>query len=212
MTSSSKTDEALAQAEEAYADDPERAEMLRTVRRFKASWIELAEGLTRARASGSWKRWGYETFEDYAKRELHLRQETVDKLTGSFQFLRKRAPEMLDRDAIRTPMPSYQAIDFLRRAESESDAPKDMVDAIRHKILEEGAPFAQVSKEFKDKVFPLAPAEKRSKDAQAIKNVAGRLREILKSTRAVPKQLATDVTAALDELLLAVSPQDEAAA
>ena len=46
-----KTDSALAEAEQAHADDPERAELLRRARRFKTSWIELAEALTATRRS-----------------------------------------------------------------------------------------------------------------------------------------------------------------
>ena len=71
--------EALAQE---HGDDPERVELLHRARRFKASWIELAEGLTAARRHAHWRRWGFASLEEYAKSELHLRPETVEKLTG----------------------------------------------------------------------------------------------------------------------------------
>ena len=77
-----KTDVALAAAEEKHADDPERVEVLRRARRFKASWIELAEALSNVRRSGDYKKWGYASFEDYTRTELHIRQETADKLVG----------------------------------------------------------------------------------------------------------------------------------
>src|SRR5258708_4294063 len=95
-----KVDAALAAAEEAHADDPERAELLRRTRRFKASWIELAEALSQARRGSEFRRWGYASFDDYTKQELHLRPETVEKLVGSFLFLKKRAPEVLSRDGV----------------------------------------------------------------------------------------------------------------
>ncbi|HMI86187.1 MAG TPA: hypothetical protein VK550_18965, partial [Polyangiaceae bacterium] len=79
-----KVETALAAAEMAHADDPERVDLLRRTRQFKASWIELAEALTESRRRGGFRRWGYDSFEDYTRRELFLRQETVDKLTGSF--------------------------------------------------------------------------------------------------------------------------------
>ena len=72
-----KTEAALAEAEKAHADEPERAELLRRARRFKASWVELAEALTDAKRGRRWREWGYESFESYAKNELKLRQETV---------------------------------------------------------------------------------------------------------------------------------------
>ncbi len=96
----SKTEAALADAELAHAADPERAELLRRARQFKASWLELGEALTRAKRGGNWKGWGYDSFEAYAKAELRLKPETVDKLTGSFTFLQRRAPAVLARDAL----------------------------------------------------------------------------------------------------------------
>ena len=75
-----KTDAALADAERAHMDDPERAEVLARARRFKASWIELAEALSSVKRSGRWKQWGYESFEAYAQGELRIRQATAEKL------------------------------------------------------------------------------------------------------------------------------------
>ncbi len=117
-----RADDALAAAQRS-ATDPERAEMIARVRRFKSSWFELAEALTQVRSDGRWKRWGFSSFEDYWRRELHLRKETVDKLTGSYGFLREHAPEVLTREVDLTPLPSYQAVDFWRRAE-EAEAPE----------------------------------------------------------------------------------------
>src|SRR5205823_5083179 len=54
---------------------------------FKRSWLELAEYLTEAQRTGSFKDWGYRTFEAYAQHELHLKRETALKLTRSFDFL-----------------------------------------------------------------------------------------------------------------------------
>src|ERR1700677_4223653 len=93
-----KTETLLAEAEQAHADDPERAEALRRARTFKASWIELGEVLIRVKRSGHWKTWGYESFEAYAQAELFLRPQTVEKLKGSYAFLQRRAPSVLSRD------------------------------------------------------------------------------------------------------------------
>ena len=141
-----KTEAALAEAEMAHADDPERAELLRRARRFKASWIELAEALTRAQRAKRWKEWGHESFEAYAKSELRLRHETVDKLTGSYSFLKRRAPAVLARDALEEPIPSYQAVDFLRRAEASAEAPRGTLEAIRRRVLDDavGSPGTEL--------------------------------------------------------------------
>ncbi|HLK37577.1 MAG TPA: hypothetical protein VKU41_12545 [Polyangiaceae bacterium] len=205
-----KTEAVLAEAEAAHADDPERAELIRRARRFKASWIDLGEALTALKRSGRYRDWGYETFDAYAKAELHLRQETVDKLTGSYSFLQRRAPSVLARDAIRDRIPSYQAVDFLRRAEASDEAPRDAVDAIRRKVLEEAAPAASIAREFRDVVFPIDAGERRSKELAGLKNVAKRLHELLAQTRAVPRKLAQEVGGSLERLLDAIGDQEAA--
>lgn len=207
-----KTDAELAASEAAYADDPERAEVIHRARRFKASWIELAEALTSVRKGAQWKGWGFESFEDYAKTELRLRPETVEKLTGSYQFLQKRAPEVLRRDGLSSPIPSYQAVDFLRRAESQENAPDDAVSEIRRRVLDEAAPLPTVARQFRDTVFPIDEAERKKRDAQGIKNVASRLRELLGETRAVPKKLAAEASDVLERVLAAVEERGEQAA
>src|SRR6185369_14673633 len=132
--SRTKVDAELAQSETQHANDPERVDVIAKVRRFKASWFELGEALSEQKKSQSFKQWGFSTFEDYCKKELHLRQDTVEKLTGSFTFLRARAPEVLRRDGRDSVIPSYQAVDFWRRAE-EAEAPKEALREIRQHVL-----------------------------------------------------------------------------
>jgi hypothetical protein len=206
-----KTDAALADAEAEHADDPERAELLRRARRFKSSWIELAEALTSAKRHALWRSWGYDSFEAYAKAELHLRQETVDKLTGSYTFLQRKAPAVLQRDGLRERVPSYQAVDFLRRAEEREEAPREVLNELRTRVLEEAAPAATVTRAYGDVVFPIDEAAKRARDAAGVKNVAKRLRELLGETRAVPRKLAGEVSAALDRLLESIEDKEAAA-
>jgi hypothetical protein len=207
-----KTEAALAEAELAHADDPERSEVLRRARQFKASWLELGEALTGVKRSGSWQGWGYDSFEAYAKAELRLKPDTVDKLTGSFTFLQRRAPAVLARDALREPIPSYQAVDFLRRAEASEGAPREAIAEVRRRVLEEGAPAATVAREYRDVVFPIDEGQRRARDAAGIKNVATRLRQLLAETHSVPRKLVAEVDGALDRLLGVLSRDTEHAA
>jgi hypothetical protein len=206
-----KTDAALADAERAHADDAERAELLRRARRFKTSWIELAEALTATKRGGRFREWGYDTFEAYAKTELHLRQETVDKLTGSYSFLQRKAPAVLQRDPLSAPMPSYQAIDFLRRAEESQDAPREAVDEIRRRVIEEAAPAGRLTRQYGDVVFPIDEDTRNARDAAGVRNVAKRLRELLENTRSVPRRLAAEACGVLDRVLEAIDEREEAA-
>ena len=206
-----KTDAALAEAERAHTDDPERAEVLARARRFKASWIELAESLSSVKRSGHWKNWGYDSFEAYAKGELRIRQETADKLTGSYSFLKRRAPSVLERDALEERIPSYQAVDFLRRAEASEGAPKGAVEEIRRRVLEDAAPVASIARAYGDVVFPIDGEQRKARDALGLKNVARRLRDLLGETHAVPRKLASEVDGALGRLLEALEAAEEAA-
>jgi hypothetical protein len=208
-----KTDHTMESAEKDFAtSDPERASLIACARRFKSSWIELAAALTRVKRGGQWSLWGYDTFEHYAKSELHLRQETVDKLTGSYVFLQKRAPSVLDRDGLSTPFPSYQSVDFLRRAEEADGVPKEALGDIHRLVLDEGAPLASVARQYKDVVFPMTAEDRRSRDASTLRSAATRLRDLLPETKAVPKRLAADVGAALERLLAALGEGNEEAA
>jgi hypothetical protein len=199
--SRTKVDEELEVTELTFADDPERANVVARVRRFKASWIELAEALAEVKRASRYTSWGYESFEAYAKKELRLKPDTVDKLLGSFSFLRKRAPEVLERDGVARSIPSYQAIDFLRRAEESEEAPKEAVAELRKRVIDEGAGLPQVQKQFKDVVFPPTADERKDRDKNAIINTATRLRDLLNDTRAVPRHVAVEVRTAISTML-----------
>ena len=110
---------------------------------------------------------GVQTFEAYAKAELHLRPETVDKLTGSYSFLQRKAPAVLQRDPLREPMPSYKAVDFLRRAEESHDAPREAVEEIRRRVIDEGEPAGRITRQYNDVVFPIDEDARASRDAAA---------------------------------------------
>src|SRR5262249_12393327 len=154
-----KTDDVLAAAEIQHAHDPERAELIARTRRFKASWFELGEALTEVKRAERFKNWGHATFDDYCRKELHLKRETADKLTGSFAFLHTRAPEVLRRDGRDAPIPTYQAVDFLRRAEEESGAPPETLNELRRHVLDEGTPLPKISRIYREAIFPLDPEE-----------------------------------------------------
>lgn len=206
-----KTDEALAAAEATHAGDPERAELLARARRFKASWVELAEALTEARRAARWKRWGFGSFEEYSRRELHLKPETVEKLTGSYAFLHRQAPEVLARDGVTAPLPSYQAVDFWRKAEAEG-APEETLREIRHHVVDENASAPAISRKYKEIIFPLADDEKQARETAQLRSAAKRLAELLDGTGAVSKKLAGDVKGAVERLIEALSGEEAKAA
>jgi hypothetical protein len=208
MTARTKTDEELERAEAAHADDPERAELIARVRRFKATWFELGEALTEIKRSGRYRRWGFQSFEDYCKRELHLRQDTADKLTGSFTFLKNKAPQVLGRDGRDAPIPTYQAVDFWRRAE-ESEAPAETVDEIRRHVVEEGTPLPKLSRLYREVVFPLDEDTAREGRKKTLRATIDRMIELLalgKDDGAVPAHLAAEIEEPLQRLAQHLKP------
>lgn len=201
---SAKTVAQLEAAEEAHLSDPERADMLRRARMFKTGWVELAEALVRVRKKRAFEAWGYATFEDYAKKELRLRQETVDKLTGSFLFLKERAPDVMERDGVNQKIPSYDSVDFLRRAEEKNEAPREVMDELRQKVLEHPVSMPTLSKHFAPRVFPPTDGERSLREHAAMKSAAERLRDTLAESRSAPKGLAGDLTMLLERFLAAL--------
>jgi hypothetical protein len=197
----------LAEAERVHADDGERAELLARARRFKASWVELAEALSACRKASAWRRWGFASFDEYTRKELHLRPETVDKLTGSYSFLRARAPEVLARGPDE-PIPSWQSVDFLRRAEEKEGAPAEAVAELRRRVIDDGAALPSLTRKYREVIFPLADEEKADRDARQLRSAARRLAELLEGSGAVPRRLAREVGEAVARLIEALGDDD----
>ncbi|HQY65467.1 MAG: hypothetical protein IPF92_11635 [Myxococcales bacterium] len=191
----------LEASEQAHRADPERADMLRRARLFKTGWLELAEALVRARKKRSYEAWGYASFEDYTKKELRLRQETVDKLTGSFLFLKERAPDVMERDGLTQKIPSYDSVDFLRRAEERHDAPPEVMDELRKKVLEHPVSMPTLSKHFAPTIFPPSEPDRVAREKASMKAAAERLRDALTESRSAPMGLAGDLITLLERLL-----------
>lgn len=202
--SETKTDRELRALEDAHADDPERAEVLRRTRRFKASWLELAEALTEVRRAGKFHAWGYDDFQAYVKKELHLRPETAEKLTASYSFLNRRAPHVLRRDGVQDKIPSFEAVEFLRKVEEKEDAPIEDVADVRKRVLEDGASVTSLAKQYGPKLFPVEPAVKKERDTAQLKQTATRLRELLERSEGAPRGLGTELKSLLDKLLEAL--------
>src|SRR5215813_9913533 len=145
--------------------EDQRAFLLECVKRFKRGWVELAEALVRVREAEAYRRWGYGSFDEYVTRELRLKRGTVDKLCASYGFLRANAPKLL-RDApddVVQPVPSWQAVDFVARAEERGAAPPEVLGEMKRAAFDEGAPAQALSRKYKEVAFPIADDEKRAR-------------------------------------------------
>jgi len=198
---------------QAFQGDEERVELLRRARRFKASWIELGEVLQIALQERRFLRWGFASFDEYCRKELHLKPETAYKLTGSYAFLHKRAPEVLRRDGLSAPIPSADAVDFWRRVEERADgteAPAAARQEPRRAVIEDAQPAAALKRRYQEVFFPLEPSDQAERDRVQLLAATRRLAQLLAATRLVPKPLVEEVDARLERLVVALQALQKA--
>jgi hypothetical protein len=201
---STKTDREMEDTMLAVADDPERVDVLAKARHFKRSWIELAEALCRVYERESWVQWGFAGFEEYCRKELHLKKATVAKLLGSYRFLQARAPRVLERTQSEptAPVPSWQAVDFVARATERGAVDDDTMEEIERAAFDEGADAPLLSRRFKEVAFPVNEAERGEKLRQQLAGAARRLANLIAEPDApVPHEVAVAVEESLGRLL-----------
>lgn len=214
-----KVDAALAAAEKRHAKNHERAELIARARRFKASWIELAEALASCQKRQLYTEWGFVSFEEYYRKELHLKTATVNKLVGSYAFLRRAAPEVLERDGLSQPIPSIQSIEFLRRAEEaveSGQAPTDLLSEVRRAVLDDSLTLGKLNKQFKETLFPSDADVEQKKRRKEARRLVQKLVDMLDLLRdSLPDSVIAQTEQALRELADMLPPEeagDEAAA
>ncbi len=106
---------------------------------FKSSWVELGEALISVREEGQYKAWGYPSFEAYCKSELHIKADTVLKLTRSFAYLQQHAPERLSRSESTTAAPALDVVDLLSQAASRTKVSQDALSRMGAQLLQKDA-------------------------------------------------------------------------
>jgi len=224
-----KTERILEAAMQEHAADPERAGALLRARTFKRSWIELAATLVRIREQTSWQRWGFESFEDYFHKELHLRRSTVDKLCASYGFLRANAPRLVrDRDGDPDdrlahdsgdlddprharpspghgyddgPVPSWEAVQYVAKAHERGAAGAETMAEMKRAAFEEGATVPALAKRFREVAFPVDDEEKKERLRGQILATARRLADLVAEPDAqVPRKLAEQAELLAGEL------------
>jgi hypothetical protein len=178
-----------------------RRRVLEGARRFKASWVELARLLAQVRREGTWREWGFQSFERYCARELFIRKQTADKLTASYGFLERHEPE-LARAREPRGAPAFEVIEVLSRAEAAGRLPAGAYQALREEVLERGATPAAVNRRLAERWGPPPrpaappPSERLSRLAAA----ARRLAEGCRDEVSLPEALRRRAEALADEL------------
>ena len=185
MSRSNKKLDALAQMLERTGDDPVRLDLVQRAQRFKRSWVELAEALTRLRNSRSYEAWGYASLHEYCAKELSITAATVDKLVLSFATVTRHAPGVLRHDGVAHIIPSIDAVDYFSRALGSDerpgpfrrlDAADDAVEQLRAAVFDQG----QSVRELRERWNPVLHAKPEATDAE----------ELIRKTRATAEKLS----------------------
>ena len=188
----------------------ERYQVLATAKRFKSSWVELGEKLLQVSRQGLFRSWGYESFEDYCSREIHIKKPTAQKLTLAYRYMEKEEPELMARQSELRPPPDYRSVDLLRQAREEKDFTEEEYADLRRAVVEEERSHPTILKRFKEvaatkpgqEIDPLAPV-------RSALGAAKRLASLLQGEGDFPPGLATqavDIATALEDVLDAGSP------
>ena len=167
---------------------------------FKTSWMELGQILDTVWRDKMYKEWGYTEFEGYASKEIGIRKQTAMKLVRSYTFLQKAEPDYLKKeytDNIKpAQVPTYEAVDVLRRADSSKDIDREDYAKIKKYVLKDGKDARDVQKDLtqmikkKEELDPQDAYEKKSR--AKIKRFLSTLKSIKKeanATKALPKAI-----------------------
>jgi len=203
-----KTDRKLEDKMLAFAGDAERVDALGKARNFKRSWIELAEALTAVRDRESWARWGFESFDEYCRKELQLKTATVHKLVGTYSFLQTAAPRVIERtrrDDPQSVVPSLKAVDFVARATERGAADESTMREMRRAAFDEGAEAPMLSRRYKEVAFPVSEAERVERLRSQLVSTSRRMANLVSEPDSpLPRRVAVLVEEAMGEVLEAL--------
>jgi hypothetical protein len=128
----------------------ERYDVLDKAKRFKSSWVELGEKLLDVSSRGSFRQWGYESFEEYCVQEIRIKRGTAEKLTLAYRFMEKEEPQLLNQRQELRPLPDYRSIDLLRKAKEEKGFSEEEYGDLRKSVVEEDRSHPTVLKKYKE--------------------------------------------------------------
>lgn len=178
-----------------------RHTVLQAARRFKASWAELGKLLVKVRDANSWQEWGYETFDAYCLKELHIRKQTAEKLLRSFSFLARHEPREVESPDFTERAPAFEVVEVLADADARGQLSADEYKSVREQIWNPERPVSELRREFAER-FP-RPAPEPASDSSQLRRLAGLARKLaneLGSTRKVPKAVAERAAALAEDV------------
>ena len=185
-----------------------RYKVLDSAKAFKTSWIKLGQMLYTVWKDKLYKDWGYSEFDVYTSREIGIRGQTSLKLLKSYSFLEKAEPQYLKKniesDVDPKEVPTYEAVDVLRRASDNKEIAQEDYGKIRKYVLEDGKDAKEAQKDLtcmmkqREELDPQEVYEKKS--MTKMKRFLSVLKSIEKEIRA-SKVFPDKIVEKIDKLI-----------
>jgi hypothetical protein len=175
-----------------------RHNVLQAARRFKASWAEMGKLLVQVKDEGKAEEWGYESFDDYVKKELHIRPTTALKLLRAFNFVKTHEPKIVESEDFPTRAPAFEVVEVLAEAQERKQLSPSEYQSIRESIWDADKSTAELRRELTDR-FP-RPAAPADFSMRRFAQVARKLANDMSATKSVPKAVAERAGALADDL------------
>jgi hypothetical protein len=186
--------------------EPFRVEVIRRARRFKRSWLEMAEALCDLKVRKSYENWGFSDLYSYCAEELLIKRATVDKLTGSYRTIQRYAPELLQGDGDDARVPSFDSVDYFARAVGErGHAPDEppshaLIDQLKGAVFDEARPVASIRKQFHATLFPKRDEGLLHEHTERTRAQVRRLVDALSTVHGIDDDTLRDATRVLEAL------------
>lgn len=188
-----------------------RYQILKSVKDFKTSWIELGQALYTVWKDKLYKEWGYMTFDAYTAKEIGIRKPTAIKLLKSYYFLEKEAPSYINKDYSQTleaaNLPNYEAVNALRLAKDKKVLTDKDYAHFKKEVLEEGKDVSAVKKDLTSMIRQreeLDPDEARERrrtvTLKRLLSTLKTLKQELEASKLVSQAVIKDISSLVNKI------------
>ncbi|MCK4912441.1 MAG: hypothetical protein KAS05_01820 [Candidatus Omnitrophica bacterium] len=182
-----------------------RAQVKKATLDFKNSWRNLAQALYTVYKDKLYRNWGYEKFDRYTEKEVHIRKHTAMKLIRSYTFLESEEDSLCltnesESDSVADkPSLTLEAADILRKAKKSLD--QGDYEKVKKDIIGGGKESKEVKKDLTALIMKrrkdVNPEEVRTKHRQiAINRFLGLLKAFkneIEVLKILPGSVAEDI-------------------
>jgi hypothetical protein len=184
-----------------------RQAVLEAAHRFKSGWFDLAAVLVQVRTENLFVDWGYDSFESYCAKELHIRRQTALKLTRSYSFLEKHERKRMADKSAGLRAPAFEVVEVLAQAEKRGQLSSDQYRDIRDAIWDPNRAPGDLKRELTAR-FP-RPTGDSFHGLARFAHTARRLANELRASARVPRALSDHAAALAAELEALVASDQE---